>query len=159
MDWVLAILGGVLMLIGIIGAIVPVLPGPPISYIGLLLLHWTSWAQFSTSFLILMGAIAAIVTALDYFVPVWGTKKFGGSKAGQRGSMIGLLLGVFFFPPIGIIIGPFLGAVIAELMINADDFNKALKSGFGSLMGFLLGTGLKLGASLLMAVYFAMELI
>lgn len=159
MDWFLAILGGIFMLVGILGAVLPVLPGPPISFIGLLLLQWTSWADFSTTFLILMGAIAAIVTALDYVVPVWGTKKYGGSKAGQRGSMVGLVLGVFFFPPIGIIVGPFLGAVIAELMINADDFNKALRSGFGSLMGFLLGTGLKLGASLLMTVYFVRELI
>lgn len=159
MDWFLATLGGVFMVVGILGAVLPVLPGPPISFVGLLLLQWTSWVEFSTNFLILMGAIAAIVTALDYFVPVWGTKKFGGSKSGQRGSMIGLIVGVFFFPPIGIIVGPFLGAVIAELMINADDFNKALRSGFGSLVGFLLGTGLKLGACLLMTVYFVRALI
>lgn len=159
MDWFLAILGGILMVVGIIGAIVPVLPGPPISYLGLLLLHWTGWAEFSTQFLVIMAAVAASVTAVDYVVPVWGTKKFGGSKAGVRGSTIGLIIGVFFFPPIGIIVGPFLGAVIAELMVNADDFNKALRSGLGSLVGFLMGTGLKLSASLLMTVYFVRALI
>lgn len=159
MDWFLAILGGILMVVGIIGAIVPVLPGPPISYLGLLLLHWTGWAEFSTQFLVIMAAVAAAVTAVDYVVPVWGTKKFGGSKAGVRGSTIGLIIGVFFFPPIGIIVGPFLGAVIAELMVNADDFNKALRSGLGSLVGFLMGTGLKLSASLLMTVYFVRALI
>ena len=159
MDWILAILGGILMVVGIIGAIVPVLPGPPISYLGLLLLHWTGWAEFSTQFLVIMAAVAAAVTAVDYVVPVWGTKKFGGSKAGVRGSTIGLIIGVFFFPPIGIIVGPFLGAVIAELMVNADDFNKALRSGLGSLVGFLMGTGLKLSASLLMTVYFVRALI
>ena len=88
MDWFLAILGGILMVVGIIGAIVPVLPGPPISYLGLLLLHWTGWAEFSTQFLVIMAAVAAAVTAVDYVVPVWGTKKFGGSKAGVRGSTI-----------------------------------------------------------------------
>ncbi len=159
MDWFLAILGGILMVVGIVGAIVPVLPGPPISYLGLLLLHWTGWAEFSTQFLVIMAAVAAAVTAVDYVVPVWGTKKFGGSKAGVRGSTIGLIIGVFFFPPIGIIVGPFIGAVIAELMVNADDFNKALRSGFGSLVGFLMGIGLKLGASLLMTVYFVRALI
>ena len=154
MDWFLAILGGLLILIGLLGALLPVLPGPPLSFIGLLLLHFTRWADFSTQFLVIMGVLATLVTAVDYIVPMWGTKKFGGSKAGVRGSTIGLVIGVFFFPPIGIIIGPFLGALIAELMINSDDFNKALKSGIGSLVGFLMGTGLKLGASLLMAVYF-----
>lgn len=154
MDWFLAILGGLLIIVGLLGALLPILPGPPLSFIGLLLLHFTRWADFSTQFLVIMGLLALLVTAVDYVVPMWGTKKFGGSKAGIRGSTIGLVIGVFFFPPIGIIVGPFLGALIAELMINSDDFNKALKSGIGSLVGFLMGTGLKLGASLLMAVYF-----
>ena len=158
MDWFLAILGGLLMVVGLIGAVVPILPGPPISYIGLLLLHFTKWADFSSNFLIIMALVAAVVTAIDYFVPIWGTKKFGGSKAGVRGSTIGLIIGVFLFPPFGIIIGPFLGALIAELMLNSDDFNKALRSGIGSLVGFLMGTGLKLGASLLMTVYFVRAL-
>jgi len=158
MDWFLAILGGLLMVVGLIGAVVPVLPGPPISYVGLLLLHFTKWADFSSNFLIVMAVVAVVVTAIDYFVPMWGTKKFGGSKAGVRGSTIGLIIGVFFFPPFGIIIGPFLGALIAELMLNSDDFNKALRSGLGSLVGFLMGTGLKLGASLLMTVYFVRAL-
>ena len=158
MDWFLAILGGLLMVVGLIGAVVPILPGPPISYIGLLLLHFTKWADFSSNFLIIMAVVAAVVTAIDYFVPIWGTKKFGGSKAGVRGSTIGLIIGVFLFPPFGIIIGPFLGALIAELMLNSDDFNKALRSGIGSLVGFLMGTGLKLGASLLMTVYFVRAL-
>ncbi len=158
MDWFLAIFGGLLMVVGLIGAVVPILPGPPISYIGLLLLHFTKWADFSSNFLIIMALVAAVVTAIDYFVPIWGTKKFGGSKAGVRGSTIGLIIGVFLFPPFGIIIGPFLGALIAELMLNSDDFNKALRSGIGSLVGFLMGTGLKLGASLLMSVYFVRAL-
>ncbi len=158
MDWFLAILGGLFMLAGILGAVLPVLPGPPISFVGLLFLEWTSWVDFPMRFLIMMGLVAAAVTVLDYIVPIWGTRKFGGSKAGVRGSTVGLIIGVFF-SPVGIIVGPFLGAVVAELMVNAGNFNKAFRSGLGSLAGFLLGTGLKLGASLLMAFYFIRALI
>lgn len=102
--------------------------------------------------MLILGAIAVIVTVLDYFVPVWGTKKFGGSKYGVRGATIGLIVGIFFGPP-GIIIGPFLGAFIGE-MIFKDDFKYALKAGFGSLLGFLTGIGLKLAASFTITFYF-----
>jgi uncharacterized protein YqgC (DUF456 family) len=154
MEIALYILSGLLLLTGIAGAMLPVLPGPPISFIAVLVLHFTERYEFSTQFLIIFGAIAAFITVLDYVIPIWGTKRFGGSKAGVRGSTVGLILGVLFFPPLGIIIGPFIGAVVAELIFTSDDFQKALRSGFGSLIGFLLGTGLKLAFGL-MAVYYA----
>ena len=157
MDIVLYILGGILMLLGLIGALVPILPGPPLSFIGLLLFHFTEPIEFSTSFLVTWAIIALAVTLLDYVIPMWGTKKFGGTKMGVRGATIGLIVGIFFFPPIGLILGPFVGAMIGELMQNSDDFTKALKSGMGSLIGFLLGTGLKLGTSLIMIVYLLQE--
>lgn len=153
MDVALYIISGLLLLTGLAGAILPVLPGPPISFVAILLLEFTERYDFSTEFLVICGAIAAIVTVLDYVIPVWGTKRFGGSKAGVRGSTIGLILGLIFFPPLGIIIGPFVGAVIAELIYNSDDFQKALRSGLGSLVGFLLGTGLKLAYGLMMIYY------
>lgn len=87
------------MLAGIIGCVVPVLPGPPLSYAGLLLLHFTRFGHFSISFLLIFAGIAILVTVLDYIVPILGTKKYGGSKAGVWGSTIGLLAGMFFFPP------------------------------------------------------------
>jgi uncharacterized protein YqgC (DUF456 family) len=90
-------------------------------------------------------------------VPVWGTKKFGGSKYGTRGAAIGIIVGIFL-GPVGIIIGPLLGAFVGE-MIFRDDFNYALKAGFGSLIGFLAGVGLKLAASLIMTFYFVRALI
>lgn len=154
MEIALYILSGLLLLTGIAGAMLPVLPGPPISFLAVLALHFTERYEFSTQFLIIFGAVAAFITVLDYVIPIWGTKKFGGSKAGVRGSTVGLILGVLFFPPLGIIIGPFIGAVVAELVFTSDDFQKALRSGFGSLIGFLLGTGLKLAYGL-MAVYYA----
>lgn len=141
------------MIAGIAGCVLPIIPGPPLSYIGLLLLHFTSRYQFSTSFLIIWGIITVAVYVIDYFIPAWGTKRFGGSKRGVWGSLIGLVIGLFFFPPFGIIIGPFLGAVIGELTAGKDH-SSALKSGFGSFMGFLLGTLIKLIASGLMTWHF-----
>lgn len=158
MDIALIIIGSILIVIGILGSVLPVLPGPPISYVGLLLLHFTEKHQFSTRFLIIWAIITIIVIVLDYIIPVWGTKKFGGSKRGVWGSIIGLCVGVFFLPPIGIIIGPFAGAVIGELTAGKQS-SEAFKSGFGSFIGFLFGTILKLTASGLIAWYFFKELI
>jgi uncharacterized protein YqgC (DUF456 family) len=157
-DWLLAILGIVLILAGIAGCILPVIPGPPLSWAGLLLLHWTRFAQFSAAFLIVMACLAIAVTVLDYIIPVWGTKKFGGSKAGMWGATIGIFAGIFFFPPVGIIVGPFIGAVLGEIIAGKES-GPALKAGLGSFIGFLLSTGLKLGVSLTMAYYFFRELI
>jgi len=154
-DYILLILSIILMILGIIGCLVPVLPGPPLSYLGLILLHFTKFADFSSAFLIVMAAIAVVVTILDYIVPVWGTKKFGGSKYGTRGAAVGLVIGLFLGPP-GIIIGPFIGAVVGELIFK-DDMKYAIKAGFGSLLGFLTGIGLKLAASFIMTFYFVKE--
>ncbi|MDR2911619.1 MAG: DUF456 domain-containing protein [Bacteroidales bacterium] len=158
MDYVLISFGIILLITGILGCILPVIPGPPLNYVGLLLLHFTSKYQFSTKFLIIWAIITAIVYALDYIIPVWGTKKFGGSKAGVWGSVIGLVFGLFFFPPFGIIVGPFLGAITGELL-SGKNSETALKSGFGSFLGFLLGTLLKLVVSGLMTWYFFKKLL
>ena len=154
MDWVLLTIGGFLMITGIIGAFLPIIPGPAVSYGGLMLLNFTDWPDFSTMFMVVLGLLTVIVTLVDYYVPVWGTRKLGGSPAGVRGSLIGLILGIFFFPPFGMIIGPLVGGVIAELIVNRHDFTIALRTGLGSLAGFMLGTGLKLASSLVMGFYF-----
>ncbi|MFC2097278.1 DUF456 domain-containing protein [Bacteroidota bacterium] len=157
MDVFLLILAIILLLIGILGCVVPIIPGPPISYASILILHFTKFGDFTNNFLYIFAGITIIVTVLDYIVPIWGTKKFGGSKAGVRGATAGLILGLFVFPPIGLIIGPFLGAFIAEMM-RENNTNKAIRSGFGSLIGFLLGTGLKMAVSLAISFYFFKEL-
>jgi len=158
MDYLLTGLGIVFMIVGILGCVLPLIPGPPLNYIGLLLLHLTTRFQFSTEFLILWAIITVIVYGLDFIIPVWGTKKFGGSKRGVWGSVIGLVVGLFIFPPFGIIIGPFIGAVIGELTAGKES-KEALKSGFGSFLGFITGIVLKLVASGMMTWYFAKELI
>jgi uncharacterized protein YqgC (DUF456 family) len=156
-DYIFLILGIILLIIGILMCLVPILPGPPLSYLGIILLHMTRFGQFSTSTIIIFGVIAGVVTVLDYIVPVWGTKRFGGSKYGTRGATVGLIVG-FFLGPLGIILGPLIGAFVGE-MIFKDDMNYAFKAGFGSLLGFLTGIGLKLAASFVMTFYFVKELI
>jgi uncharacterized protein len=155
-DYLLIILGIILMILGIIGCLVPVLPGPPLSFLGLLLLHFTRWGHFTGWTLITFAGISIAVSVLDYLIPVWGTKKFGGSKYGTRGAVIGLITGLLF-GPVGIIAGPLIGAFVGELIFR-DDFKYALKAGFGSLIGFLAGVGLKLAASLIMTFYFVRAL-
>jgi uncharacterized protein YqgC (DUF456 family) len=154
-DYIFLILGILLMILGIIGCLVPVLPGPPFSFLGLILLHLTRFGHFTNPTLITLGIIAVVVTVLDYIVPVWGTKRFGGSKYGTRGATVGLIIGIFL-GPMGIILGPLIGAFVGE-MIFKDDIGYAFKAGFGSLLGFLTGIGLKLAASFVMTFYFVKE--
>jgi uncharacterized protein len=156
-DYILVIIGAIIMILGIIGCLVPVLPGPPLSFAGLLLLHFTRFGHFTTITIVIFALMAVVVTILDYLVPMWGTRKFGGSKYGTRGAAIGLIIG-FFLGPVGIILGPFIGAFTGE-MIFKDDFKYALRAGFGSLIGFLTGVGLKLAASFIMTFYFVKALI
>ena len=154
-DYILLILGILLMIVGIIGCLVPVLPGPPFSFLGLILLHISRFGHFSTPILITMGVITVVVTIMDYIVPVWGTRQLGGSKYGTRGATVGLIIGLFL-GPLGIILGPLIGAFVGEMLFK-DDINYALKAGFGSLLGFLTGIGLKLAASFIMTFYFFKE--
>lgn len=135
------ILGAVCLITGLIGCIAPVLPGPPLSYVGLLLLHFTDRVSFSTTKLLVWAAIVVVVLLLDYFVPMLGTKYFGGSKWGERGCVVGTIAGLFFMPW-GIVVGPFVGALAGEL-IGGSRTGQALKASLGSLIGFLLGTVIK----------------
>lgn len=154
-DYLLLILGIVLMILGIIGCLVPILPGPPLSFLGLIMLHLSRFGDFDKITLIILGAVTVIVTLMDYVVPVWGTKKFGGSKYGTRGAAVGLVIGLFL-GPMGIVIGPLAGAFVGE-MIFKDDLKYAAKAGFGSLIGFLAGIGLKLATSFVLTYYFVKE--
>jgi len=103
------------------------------------------------------AAIAVVITVLDNVVPVLGTQKMGGSKKGIWGSIIGLIFGILFLGPFGILIGPFVGAVLGEL-IGGKEFNLALKAGFGSFLGFLTGTILKLVFSVWAGYYIIVNL-
>ncbi len=143
MDIFLLFLGLFFMILGIIGAFLPVLPGPITGWVGLLLLHLTKVVPQDWTFLGITLAIAIVIYVLDYIIPALGTKKFGGSKYGIYGTTIGLIIGLIFFPPFGIIIGPFVGALIGELMYDSQDSRRALRAAVGSFIGFLFSTGLK----------------
>ena len=143
MDIVLVILAAVFLFVGMLGCILPMLPGPPLAYAGMLLLHLTDRVQFTTGQLLVWLLIVVVTVVLDYVTPLLGSKYSGGSKWGERGCIIGTVVGLFF-APWGIIIGPFVGAVVGELL-GDKELSQALKSGFGSFLGFLFGTVLKLG--------------
>lgn len=153
MDVVLAILACLCLLVGLIGCVVPALPGPPISYVGLLLLQWSGYGGFSTQFLVIFAVVVVVVTVLDFYLPAWMTKRYGGSRAAQVGSILGLVVGMLVIPPVGIILGPFLGALVGELIHDRTDTAAAFKAAFGSFMAFMLGTGLKLIVCGLMIFY------
>lgn len=143
MNIFLLVTAGALLLLGLIGAVVPVLPGAPLGWLGLLVGSFSTYCNIPTWMLIVTFVISILVTVLDSIFPVTMTKKAGGSKWGSWGSTIGLILG-FFAGPIGIIICPFLGALVGELIHDSSDFRRALKAAFGAFKGFLAGTGLKL---------------
>lgn len=154
MDIVLLFIGLILMLTGILGSFLPVLPGPPISWLGLLLLILTDAVPNDWWFLGITLVVALIVFTMDYLIPAMGTRKFGGSRAGMIGTMAGLVVAILF--PIlglfGIVIWPFVGAFVGELL-NKSDQKSALKAAFGSFIGFLTGTFLKF---LVAVIYFGL---
>ena len=143
MDIFLLILGFFVVLLGIIGSFLPVLPGPLTSWAGLLILSLTTAVPMNWTFLGITLGVAIAIWIIDYFIPAMGTKKFGGSRYGVIGTMAGLILGLLFFPPFGIIIGPFIGAYLGEMMKDNKDSKRALKAAFGSFIGFLTSTFLK----------------
>lgn len=157
-EWLMVFIGAIMCLVGVLGSFLPVIPGPPLSFIAILLLHFSDQAsRFTITTLLFLFVATILITALDYVIPIWGTKKFGGTKYGVWGSTIGLVVGLFF-GPFGIIFGPFVGALIGELFIGRTS-NDALRSAWGSLVGFLLGTGIKLLFTLFVAVLYFSKLV
>ena len=153
MEIILVILAFLLLLVGLSGAVIPVIPGPPLSFVGLLMLQWSGYGGFSSGFLWLWAVITVVVTLADYFLPSLMTRQFGGSRPAMIGSFLGIFVGLFFFPPLGLVIGPFLGALAGELMHNRNDKSKALRVAFGAFLAFLFGTGIKLIISSIMIFY------
>ena len=148
MDYILVVIATVLVILGLLGCILPIIPGPPFSWGGLLIVYYTPYGNFSGSLLLWTGIVALLVTVADYVLPIWATKRMGGSKRGVVGATIGLVLGIFLFPPLGVIIGPFIGAFLGESTNKySDKKSNPWLSATGSFLGFLLGTGLKFAIS------------
>ncbi len=151
MNLFLIILAFLCLLLGLAGSVVPALPGVPLSFLGLLILHWTENVEFSSTFLWVWAGITVLTLVADYFIPAWGTKRFGGSRYGVWGTTIGLVIGLFF-GPWGIVLGPFVGALVAELIAGKQS-HEALKAALGSFIGFLMDTLLKVICCALMLYY------
>ncbi|MDA3912419.1 MAG: DUF456 domain-containing protein [Bacteroidales bacterium] len=172
LEILLIVLGVIFIIIGLLGCVLPVIPGPPISWVGILMLHLTERVQFSVEFLIIWLVIAVLITIVDNIIPVLGTKRAGGSKWGIRGSAIGLIIGLFF-GPIGIFIGPFLGALVGEILYfetkagkvksagltQNEKHKRAFLSALGSFVGLLFGIVLKLIVSGILTFKFIQALI
>ncbi len=150
------ILGSVFIILGFIGCILPVLPGPPLSFAGLFILALVKGFSppLTVMTILILGIVALIAYGLDYIIPSIGAKKYGASKWGIIGSIAGMLIGILFFPPFGIFIGGFMGAFLFEWIVEGKDSKAALRAGQGVLIGSLLGIVIKLMASGVITYYF-----
>ncbi|MDX1707048.1 MAG: DUF456 domain-containing protein [Desulfobacterales bacterium] len=153
------IIAGLLLAVaGMVGCILPVIPGPILSFCALILLSWIkNWQVFSQTFLMVMGAITVLLILLDYVAPALGAKKFGATRRGLWGSAAGMIIGIFFIPPWGMIVGAFVGALAGELSTGKSG-RKALRAGWGILVGSVLGVGLKLAFTAVVLFYYIKEM-
>lgn len=158
METILITLGACLMIAGIIGAFLPVIPGTPLSYLGLICLQLTSTPPFSLAFMIIWAIIVITVTSLDGLASVVGAQRMGGTRYGILGCMIGAVIGFFMFPPLGIIIGSIFGAFAGELLAGKKA-DLAMKAAWGAILGFFVSTFIKVLVSLILAYYFLVNVI
>jgi uncharacterized protein YqgC (DUF456 family) len=158
MDTLFAILAVLCGFIGLLGAVIPVLPGTIFSFLGLMMLYFTEWTQISGTQLIIWAVVSVVVIGLDYILPGYFSKLFGGTKYGIWGATIGTFIGLFY-GFWSIILGPFIGAVIGELIGDKIKFWQAVKVGFGSMLAFFATTGIKLIIGLYLFYYIVKELI
>ena len=157
----LIVLGAIAQLVGLAGCVIPIIPGPPISFVGILLL-WAArgWQadEFGLVGIVVMGAAAILVSIIDNVAPALGAKKYGASRTGFWMSVLGMLIGMIWFPPFGLILGALLGALAGEFLAGKPE-KEALKAAWGVFVGTMFGIGLKLVVSVAILVYFVMELV
>ena len=157
MDILFLIVGFIFVILGIIGAFLPILPGPLTSWVGLMFLYMTKIIPIDYMFLAITLAVAILIWILDYFIPAIGTKRFGGTKYGVYGTTIGLLVGLFSPIPFGMLLGAFFGAFIGELIYDKKDTNRALKASFGAFVGFLASATIKFSIATVYVVLFLIK--
>lgn len=154
LETIAIVIGGIFVLVGIAGCVLPILPGPILSFFGLLLLalinHFSP--PLTLTLVIVMAILTVVVTIGDYIIPLWGAKRYGTSKWGIWGSVAGMAIGLFF-SPFGMLLGALIGAVAVEWLVQKEK-GKAFKAGWGVIVGSLLGAVLKLGVSGTMTYYF-----
>ncbi len=153
-----------LALVGVLGAVLPILPGAVFSVLALVIRYFCSAELVSLQQLLIWSGVCIFFMILDFVLPIFMTKRLGGSKSGMTGATIGMVVGLIAFPPFGILFGPFVGAVMGEMMNDKDDVAGAFKVGLATFFAFILSTGLKFIASLgvlwilIKAMYPALEI-
>ena len=152
MDVTLSIIALIMGIIGLLGVIIPVIPGTVLSYIGLLCMYFTQNTTITDTQLVVFGVLAVLTIILDYILPGYFSKIFGGTKYGIWGATAGTIIGVFFGIS-GIILGPFFGAVAGEMLGKKMELSQAVKVGFGSMLAFFASTGVKLVVGIYILVY------
>jgi len=158
-DILVGVLGSAIVVAGLLGCIVPVIPGPPVAYIALLLVSWAGgWNVYALWVLIVMAVAAVGAAVLDSILPIVTSRRSGAGKAGIWGSVLGMLVGTVFFPPFGTVIGAFLGALVGELLVMRKGRNP-MKAALGVFTGTMLATVVKLSVSGVTAVLFVRGLI
>jgi uncharacterized protein YqgC (DUF456 family) len=152
------VIGSILVLLGLAGSVLPILPGPPLSFIGLFLLallrHFSP--PLTSTLVIILAIVTVLVVGMDYIIPLLGAKRYGASKWGIWGSVLGMAIGIFW-SPFAMLAGAFIGAVLAEWFVGKKK-GEALRAGWGVVMGTLFATILRLGVSGMMTYYFVRAL-
>ncbi|MEE2616309.1 MAG: DUF456 domain-containing protein [Bacteroidota bacterium] len=157
MDLLLIIISAVLIILGIIGSFMPIVPGPLTSWFGLFIVNLISSVETDNTLLIITFIIAATIFILDSLIPIYGSKYFGATKYGIIGASIGLVIGIITPIPFGILIGPILGALIGELLFN-NDLRKSIKSSIGVLIGFVASSLIKFVISIVYLMIYLVQL-
>ncbi|MGO4373756.1 DUF456 domain-containing protein [Paenibacillus sp. 2TAB19] len=156
LGWILVVL---LFVIGMAGTVYPILPGVLAIYAAFFVYgFFFSFGDFDVFFWIIQTIILVVLFIADYAVSAWGVKRFGGNRASVIGSTIGIIIGPFVIPAFGLIIGPFAGAVIGELIIGTE-FKKALKAGWGSMVGLFTSVVVKVILQAIMIILFVLWLV
>jgi uncharacterized protein len=159
LEGILIVIGSILMILGLAGSVLPVLPGPPLSFIGLLLLAFVEHFSppLTPTLIIVLGVVMVLMIVMDYVLPLLGAKKYGSSKWGAWGSVLGMVIGVFW-SPFGMLVGAFVGAIVGEWLAGKKG-EEALKAGWGVMVGTMFATIFRLGISGIMTYYFVLALL
>ncbi len=157
MDIALLIVAFILAIVGIVGSILPVIPGLIFSYSALVAIYFTSYSEISLLWMVVWLMACIFVSAADYFLPAVMARHFGGSRPAMVGATVGAIAGIFIYPPIGLLVMPFFGAMAGELIHDHKDIKRALKVGWGSFLSFIVGTGIKLIVAVGIAMHIAAD--
>ncbi len=158
MTALLIVIGLMMALVAVVGSVIPVIPGPPLGVAALLVLSFAkNWEPFSLEFLIIAALLALLVVVLDYVLPAEGARRYGASRLGVIGSILGCVVGFFFIPPLGVFVGALMGAVAGELLANKSGHD-AMRAGWGVFLGFILGTAIRLAFALVMLFFYVKEM-